>query len=102
MFRDHEINIRGLSSHYQSRRKGADRKEGDELMNTILKVNGLTRKYGSKTALNNVTFSVEKGRIYGFIGENGAGKTTAIRAITGLSEVPEGSNFSVQATKRAS
>ena len=65
-------------------------KEGDELMNTILKVNGLTRKYGSKTALNNVTFSVEKGRIYGFIGENGAGKTTAIRAITGLSEVPEG------------
>lgn len=59
-------------------------------MNTILKVNGLTRKYGSKTALNNVTFSVEKGRIYGFIGENGAGKTTAIRAITGLSEVPEG------------
>ena len=59
-------------------------------MNTILKVNGLTKKYGSKTALNNVTFSVEKGRIYGFIGENGAGKTTAIRAITGLSESPEG------------
>ena len=36
-------------------------------MNTILKVNGLTKKYGSKTALNNVTFSVEKGKIYGFI-----------------------------------
>ena len=59
-------------------------------MNTILKVNGLTKKYGPKTALNNVTFDVEKGRIYGFIGENGAGKTTAIRAITGLSESPEG------------
>ena len=59
-------------------------------MKTILKVNGLTRKYGSKTALNNVTFTVEKGKIYGFIGENGAGKTTTIRAITGLSEVPEG------------
>ena len=59
-------------------------------MKTILKVNGLTRKYGPKTALNNVTFSVEKGKIYGFIGENGAGKTTTIRAITGLSEVPEG------------
>ena len=59
-------------------------------MNTILKVNGLTKKYGPKTALNNVTFSVEKGRIYGFIGENGAGKTTAIRAITGLSESPDG------------
>jgi len=59
-------------------------------MNTILRVNGLTKKYGSKTALNNVAFSVEKGRIYGFIGENGAGKTTAIRAITGLSEAPAG------------
>ena len=59
-------------------------------MNTILKVNGLTKKYGPKTALNNVTFDIEKGRIYGFIGENGAGKTTAIRAITGLSESPEG------------
>lgn len=70
--------------------KGSPKEKGDDLMNTILKVNGLTKKYGSKTALNNVTFSVEKGRIYGFIGENGAGKTTAIRAITGLSETPEG------------
>ena len=70
--------------------KGSPKEKGDDLMNTILKVNGLTKKYGSKTALNNVTFSVEKGRIYGFIGENGAGKTTAIRAITGLSETPAG------------
>lgn len=59
-------------------------------MNTILRVNGLTKKYGSKTALNNVAFNVEKGKIYGFIGENGAGKTTTIRAITGLSEAPAG------------
>ena len=59
-------------------------------MNTILKVNGLTKKYGSKTALNNVAFNVERGKIYGFIGENGAGKTTTIRAITGLSEAPVG------------
>ena len=59
-------------------------------MNTILRVNGLTKKYGSKTALNNVAFNVERGKIYGFIGENGAGKTTTIRAITGLSEAPSG------------
>ena len=59
-------------------------------MNTILRVNGLTKKYGSKTALNNVAFNVERGKIYGFIGENGAGKTTTIRAITGLSEAPAG------------
>ena len=59
-------------------------------MNTILRVNGLTKKYGSKTVLNNVAFNVERGKIYGFIGENGAGKTTTIRAITGLSEAPVG------------
>lgn len=57
---------------------------------TILRVNNLSKKYGSKTVLNNVSFSVEKGKIYGFIGENGAGKTTTIRAITGLSEAPDG------------
>ncbi|MCR4558011.1 MAG: ABC transporter ATP-binding protein [Saccharofermentans sp.] len=59
-------------------------------MNTILKVSGLTKKYGTKTVLKDVSFSVERGRIYGFIGENGAGKTTAIRTITGLSEADRG------------
>ena len=57
----------------------------------ILRINDLSKKYGAKTALDHVSFSVEKGKIYGFIGENGAGKTTAIRAITGLSEAPYGS-----------
>lgn len=58
--------------------------------NTILKVNHLTKTYGTKTALKDVTFTVKKGKIYGFIGENGAGKTTTIRAITGLTSVAEG------------
>ena len=52
--------------------------------NVILRVNGLTRTYGDKTALDGVSFAIEKGKIYGFIGENGAGKTTTIRAVTGL------------------
>ena len=55
--------------------------------NTILRVSHLTKKYGSKVALDDVNFEVKKGRIYGFIGENGAGKTTAIRAITGLTPI---------------
>ncbi len=53
--------------------------------NIVLRVKNLTKTYGEKTALKDVSFTVERGRIYGFIGENGAGKTTAIRAITGLS-----------------
>lgn len=58
--------------------------------NIILRVSNLTKKYGDKTALNDVSFNVERGKIYGFIGENGAGKTTAIRAITGLSYASSG------------
>ena len=67
---------------------------------TILKITGLTKRYGSKTALDNVSFEVKKGRIYGFIGENGAGKTTTIRAITGLSSIEQG--FSESLTKQVS
>ena len=56
----------------------------------ILKVSHLTKIYGNKTAVQDVSFAVEKGRIYGFIGENGAGKTTTIRAITGLTLIENG------------
>ena len=59
--------------------------------NVILSVNKLTKTYGDKTALNGVSFTVKRGRIYGFIGENGAGKTTAIRTLTGLTYADGGS-----------
>ncbi len=61
------------------------------MSNTILKINHLTKTYGTKTALRDVSFTVKGGRIYGFIGENGAGKTTTIRAITGLTSIADGS-----------
>ena len=58
---------------------------------TILKISNLSKTYGSKKVLDNVSFEIKRGRIYGFIGENGAGKTTAIRAVTGLSPIDQGS-----------
>ncbi|MCR5328746.1 MAG: ATP-binding cassette domain-containing protein [Saccharofermentans sp.] len=61
------------------------------MSDTILRINNLTKTYGAKTVLDNVSFEIERGKIYGFIGENGAGKTTAIRAITGLSPAGRGS-----------
>lgn len=60
------------------------------MSNLILSVNDLTKKYGDKIVLDNISFKIEKGKIYGFIGENGAGKTTTIRAITGLTSEYEG------------
>ena len=52
-------------------------------METILKTTDLSKNFGRKTAVNNVNMTIEKGDIYGFIGKNGAGKTTFMRLILG-------------------
>jgi ABC-2 type transport system ATP-binding protein len=51
----------------------------------IIKVNRLVKKFGNFVANDNLSFEVYKGEIFGFIGANGAGKTTAIRILCGLS-----------------
>lgn len=51
----------------------------------VISVKGLTKKFGSFTAVDNITFDVMKGEIFGFLGANGAGKTTAMRMLCGLS-----------------
>jgi ABC-2 type transport system ATP-binding protein len=61
-----------------------------DMSDVILRINALSKTYGPKKVLDGVSFEVERGKIYGFIGENGAGKTTAIRAITGLSPIENG------------
>lgn len=52
--------------------------------NAIVVCNGITKKYGNQLALNNFSMTINKGDIYGFVGENGSGKTTIIRILTGL------------------
>ena len=49
-----------------------------------LEVRGLTKRFGSTTAVDDLSFSVEPGRITGFLGRNGAGKTTTLRTLLGL------------------
>lgn len=56
----------------------------------ILKTNCLTKKYGKQVAINNVSLNVGKGRIYGLLGRNGAGKTTIMKMILGLTSVSSG------------
>ena len=60
----------------------------------MIKARGLTKRYGDKLAVDQLTFTVEPGRITGFLGPNGAGKTTAMRLILGLDR-PTGGSVSV-------
>lgn len=55
-----------------------------------ISVNGLTKRFGSFTAVDHISFDVGKGEIFGFLGANGAGKTTAMRMLCGLSRPTEG------------
>lgn len=47
----------------------------------MLELNGLTKRFGNVTAVDNLTFTVQKGEIFGLLGENGAGKTTTLRML---------------------
>lgn len=60
-------------------------------MDYILTTNNLTKKYGSKNAADKINIHVKQGEIYGLIGRNGAGKTTILRMLSGLSIPTEGS-----------
>lgn len=53
-------------------------------MNNVLEIKNLTKKYFNKTALDNVSINIEKGKIYGLLGPNGSGKTTLMKVIAGL------------------
>ncbi|MDD1654006.1 MAG: ATP-binding cassette domain-containing protein [Methanomicrobiales archaeon] len=52
---------------------------------SAIQVTGLTKKFGTLTAVNSVSFTVPEGEIFGYLGPNGAGKTTTIRILTGIS-----------------
>lgn len=56
----------------------------------MIEIINLTKKYGKKRAVDNVSFKVEKGEILGFLGPNGAGKTTTMNIITGYLSSTEG------------
>lgn len=56
----------------------------------MIEIKNVTKKYGNKKALDNVSFTVEDGDIFAFIGHNGAGKTTLIKSIVGIHDFDEG------------
>ena len=56
----------------------------------MIEIKNVTKKYGNKIALNNISFNVNDGEIFAFIGHNGAGKTTLIKSIVGIHDFDEG------------
>ena len=57
----------------------------------VIAVSGLTKRFGHFTAVDHITFDVEEGEIFGFLGANGAGKTTAMQMLCGISKPTSGS-----------
>jgi ABC-2 type transport system ATP-binding protein len=62
-------------------------------MESIIEVKNLTKNYGNLTAVNNISFCVYKGEIFGFLGPNAAGKTTTINMLTGMAKISNGQIF---------
>lgn len=62
----------------------------NDSINKVIKVENLTKKFGDFVAVDNISFEVGKGEIFGFLGANGAGKTTAMRMLCGLSKASSG------------
>ncbi|HLF03515.1 MAG TPA: ATP-binding cassette domain-containing protein, partial [Anaerolineales bacterium] len=56
----------------------------------MIKVEGLTKRYGQRLAIDHITFQAQRGEIVGFLGPNGAGKTTTMRILTGFMPASEG------------
>jgi ABC-2 type transport system ATP-binding protein len=63
-------------------------------MDTVVEVKNLTKRYGNLTAVNDISFDIEKGEIFGLLGPNGAGKTTTVEMIEGLRK-PDGGTIKV-------
>jgi ABC-2 type transport system ATP-binding protein len=62
-----------------------------EPMPSVIEAAGLTKSYGSRRGIDDVTFAVDEGEVFGFLGPNGAGKTTTIRTLLGLLRPTDGS-----------
>ena len=59
-------------------------------MEPLIRVSSLTKQFGRFTAVNDLSFTVEAGDVYGFLGQNGAGKSTTIRMLMTLIEPTAG------------
>ena len=69
---------------------GLQHEKAENRETNVIEVEGLTKCFGRFTAVDHISFQVRQGEIFGFLGANGAGKTTAMRMLTGLSRPTDG------------
>src|SRR6185437_14435719 len=99
LFPSHPPPVAGRN-HHRGRRGGRQRRDtlgnvfDEKRIDPMIEVRGLTKRYGEKVAVNDLTFGVEPGKVTGFLGPNGAGKTTTMRLILGL-DYPDAGTVSV-------
>jgi len=65
-------------------------REASFLTSTVIQAEGLTKQFGQFTAVDHVSFEVQRGEVVGYLGPNGSGKTTTIRMLCGLLRPTEG------------
>ncbi len=65
-------------------------------VSTAIEAEGLTQRFGDFTAVDHVSFRIERGEIFGFLGSNGCGKTTTMKMLTGLLPPTEGAGAAVR------
>lgn len=68
-----------------------DQAEGETMTETVLQTKNLTKQYGGRMAVENLSLHVRRGDIFGFLGQNGAGKSTTLRMVLGLVRPTSGS-----------
>ena len=87
MLQSYRLNV---PARFQVKRNLAGRNSKKTMNENIITVNNLVKKFGTFVAVDGITFSVKRGQIYGFLGANGAGKTTAFRMLIGLLKATSG------------
>src|SRR5205814_7506889 len=78
-----------MNQQNKSQASGCDLSAGE----AIIRCEGLTKRFGNFTAVDQISFSIAKGSIFGFLGPNGSGKSTVIRMLCGILEPSEGRAF---------
>ena len=63
------------------------------MINSLLRINGITKKYGPNTVLNDVSFDIGKNEVVGLLVDNGAGKSTLVKIMSGVVQATEGEFF---------